>query len=92
VIFRHRPCGEDDIALFLAPPLLCVQLVIIFFYSSLLEAKGVKKMKKENNNRMLVDRKWMVNMEVFDEIEKLDCDGVVRVYKKCKSIEEGLLG
>lgn len=46
----------------------------------------------ENNNRILVDRKWIVNLEVFDEIEKLDCDGVVRLYKKCRSIGEGLLG
>ena len=46
----------------------------------------------KNNNRLLVDRKWIVNLEVFDEIEKLDVDGVVRVYKKCKCIEEGLLG
>ena len=46
----------------------------------------------KNNNRILVDRRWIVNLEVFEEIEKLDCDGVVRVYKKCKTIGEGLLG
>lgn len=46
----------------------------------------------ENENRILVDRKWIVYLEVFEEIEKLDCDGVVRKYNKCKSIGEGLLG
>ena len=44
------------------------------------------------NDRMMVDRKWMVNLEVFEEIVKVDVDGVVRVYNKCKCIEEGLLG
>lgn len=44
------------------------------------------------NNRLLVDKRWIVNLEFFVEIEKLDCDGVVRVYNKCLSIGEGLLG
>ena len=44
------------------------------------------------NNRVLVDKKWIVYLEVFREIEKVDCDGVVRLYKKCESIGEGLLG
>ena len=46
----------------------------------------------ENNNRILVDRKWIVYLDIERDVVKLDCDDVVRLYKKCESIGEGLLG
>jgi len=46
----------------------------------------------ENNNRVLVGERWIVYKEIVEEIVKLDCDGVVRVYNKCENIGEGLLG
>ena len=48
--------------------------------------------KMENNNRILVDRKWIVYLDIERDVVKLDCDDVVRLYKKCESIGEGLLG
>ena len=49
-------------------------------------------MKIENKSSLLVYKKWIVYREIVREIVKLDCDGVVRLYEKCESIEEGLLG
>ena len=46
----------------------------------------------ENNKEVLVGSRWIVYKERVNEIAKLDCDGVVRLYKKCEGIEEGLLG
>lgn len=47
-------------------------------------------MKKENNNRVLVDKNWIVCIE--KEFEKLDCEGAVRVYKECGGCDKRLLG
>jgi hypothetical protein len=46
----------------------------------------------ENNNRILVGSRNIVYEDIVSEIVKLDCDGVVRLYEYCASIEEGLLG
>jgi hypothetical protein len=49
-------------------------------------------MKNNLNDRLLVDGQWIVYKEIVKNIVKLDCDGVVRSYEKCESINEGLLG
>jgi hypothetical protein len=47
---------------------------------------------KNNKSSLLIENKWIVYRYIVKEIVKLDCDGVVRLYEKCESIEEGLLG
>jgi hypothetical protein len=47
---------------------------------------------KNNNSSVVVNEKWIVYRDIVKDVVKLDCDGVVRLYKKCESIEEGLLG
>ena len=57
--------------------------------------KIIKKYVDENvreNEDVLIDNRWIVYKKVVREIVKLDCDGVVRMYNKCESIDEGLLG
>jgi hypothetical protein len=46
----------------------------------------------KNNDSLLVANRWIVYRGIVKDVVKLDVDNVVRVYKKCESIDEGLLG
>ncbi len=47
---------------------------------------------ENNKSSLLVGNKWIVYREIVKDVVKLDVDNVVRLYEKCESIEEGLLG